>query len=157
MPRQIPSITVAVTPKIVTDFMGKLSLLLVFRNHTGVMKEIPRSVKNQENRELFFIFLFFYFFIFLFFYFFTFFIFLFFYFFIFLFFYFFIFLFFYFFIFLFFYFFYNLVFVVKVQETAWSASYGVNKTINNPTSRFTPSWEKSNPSKPEPILPPRST
>ena len=64
------------------------------------------------------------------------------------------FIFFYFFIFL---FFYHHVFVVKVQETAWSASYGVNKTINNPTTRFTPSWEKSNPSNPAPILPPRST
>jgi len=36
-----------------------------------------------------------------------------------------------------------------VQETAWSANYGVNKTVNNPTTRFTPSWEKSNPSNPE--------
>jgi len=57
----------------------------------------------------------------------------------------------------FFFFFFYHVFVVKVQETAWSASYGVNKTINNPTTRFTPSWEKSNRSKPEPTLPPRST
>jgi len=53
-------------------------------------------------------------------------------------------------------FFYH-VFVVKVQETAWSASYGVNKTLIPTTTRFTPSWEKSNPSNPEPILPPRST
>jgi len=60
-----------------------------------------------------------------------------------------------FFIFLFFIFYH--VFVVKVQETAWSASYGVNKTITNPTTRYTPSWEKSNPSNPEPIPPPRST
>jgi len=56
-----------------------------------------------------------------------------------------------------FFFFFDHVFVVKVQETAWSASYGVNKTINNPTTRITPSWEKSNPSKPEHILPPHST
>ena len=56
-----------------------------------------------------------------------------------------------------FFIFYYYVFVVKVQETAWSASCGVNKTITNPTTRFTPSWEKSNPSNPEPILPPRST
>jgi len=55
------------------------------------------------------------------------------------------------------FFFYHHVFVVKVQETAWSTSYGVNKTINNPTTSFTPSLEKSNPSNPEPILPPRST
>ena len=61
------------------------------------------------------------------------------------------------FFFFFFFFFLSHVFVVKVQETAWSASYGVNKTITNPTTRFTPSWEKSNPSNPEPILPPRST
>jgi len=31
------------------------------------------------------------------------------------------------------------------------------KPVNNPTTRFTPSWEKSNPSSPEPILPPNST
>ena len=31
------------------------------------------------------------------------------------------------------------------------------KPVNNPTTRFTPSWEKSNPSKPEPILLPYST
>jgi len=59
--------------------------------------------------------------------------------------------------FFFFFFFYNHVFVVKVQETAWSASYGVKKTINNPTTRFTPSWEKSNPSNPEPTRRPHST
>jgi len=53
-----------------------------------------------------------------------------------------------------FFIFYNHVFVVKVQETAWSASYSVNKTINNPTTCFTPLSEKSNPSKPEPIPPP---
>jgi len=58
---------------------------------------------------------------------------------------------------LFYFIFFIQVFVVKVQETAWSASYGVNKTINNPTTRFTPSWEKSNPSNPAPIPPPRST
>jgi len=61
------------------------------------------------------------------------------------------------FIFLFFYFFYNHVFVVKVQETAWSASYGVNKTLIPTPARFTPSWEKSNPSNPEHTLPPSST
>jgi len=49
------------------------------------------------------------------------------------------------------------VFVVKVQEPVWSASYDVNKTINNHTTSFTPSWEKSNSPKPEPILSPRST
>jgi len=38
----------------------------------------------------------------------------------------------------FFSFFYHHVFVVKVQETTWSASYGVNKTINNLMTRFTP-------------------
>jgi len=62
-----------------------------------------------------------------------------------------------FFSFFFFLFFFYHVFVVKVQETAWSASYGVNKTVIPTTTRFTPSWEKSNPSNPEPILPPRST
>jgi len=55
------------------------------------------------------------------------------------------------------FFFYNHVFVVKVQETAWSASYGVNKTLIPTTARFTPSWEKSNPSNPEHTLPPSST
>ena len=59
-----------------------------------------------------------------------------------------------FFFFSFFLFFYYHVFVVKVQETAWSATYGVNKTINNPMTCFTPSSEKSNTSKPEPIPPP---
>jgi len=49
------------------------------------------------------------------------------------------------------------VFVVKVQETAWSASYGVNKTLIPTPARFTPSWEKSNPSNPEHTLPPTST
>jgi len=56
-----------------------------------------------------------------------------------------------------FFFFYSHVFVVKVQETAWSASYGVNKTLIPTTARFTPSWEKSNPSNPVLILPPHST
>jgi len=51
----------------------------------------------------------------------------------------------------------SIVFIVKVQETAWSASYGVNKTLIPTTTRFTPSWEKSNPSNPEPIPPPCST
>jgi len=55
------------------------------------------------------------------------------------------------------FFFYNHVFVVKVQETAWSASYDVNKTINNLTTRFTPSWEKSTPSNPKHTTPPNST
>ena len=54
-------------------------------------------------------------------------------------------------------FFYHHVFVVKVQETAWSASYGVNKTIKNPTTRFTPASEKSNPRNPEHTPPPPST
>jgi len=57
----------------------------------------------------------------------------------------------------FFFFFFNNVFVVKVQETAWSASYGVNKTVIPTTARFTPSWEKSNPSNSEYTLPPSST
>jgi len=57
----------------------------------------------------------------------------------------------------FFLFFLNHAFVVKVQETAWSASYGVTKTLIPTTTRFTPSWEKSNPSNPEPDLPPDST
>jgi len=57
----------------------------------------------------------------------------------------------------FFFFFYNHVFIVKVQETAWSASYGVNKTVIPTTARITPSWEKSNPSNPEHTLPPNST
>jgi len=65
---------------------------------------------------------------------------LFFYFFIFLFFYFFIFLFFYFFIFLFFYFlfFYIMYSLFIVQETVWSASHGMNQTVNNPTTCITP-------------------
>jgi len=58
---------------------------------------------------------------------------------------------------LFLFYFYNYVFVVKGQETGWSASYGVNKTINNPTTGFTPSWEKSNHSKQENARPPNST
>jgi len=53
--------------------------------------------------------------------------------------------------------FYIHVFVVKVQETAWSASYGVNKTSIPTRVRFNPSWEKSNPPNPEHILPPGST
>ena len=57
----------------------------------------------------------------------------------------------------FFFFFLSHLFVVKVQETEWSASYGVNKTLNPTTARFTPSWEKSNPSKPEHTPPPSST
>ena len=60
-------------------------------------------------------------------------------------------------LFYFFYFFYNHVFVVKVQETAWSASYGVNKTLIPTTARLTPSWEKSNPPRPEHTPPPNST
>ena len=60
--------------------------------------------------------------------------------------------------FIFFYFvFVNNVFVVKVQETVWSAGYGVNKTVIPTTTRFTPSWEKSNSSEPEHTLPPNST
>ena len=31
------------------------------------------------------------------------------------------------------------VFIVKVQETAWSAGNDINKTINNPTTGFTTS------------------
>jgi len=62
-----------------------------------------------------------------------------------------------FFFFFFFFFFYNHVFVVKVQETAWSKSYAVNKTLIPTTARFTPSWEKSNSSNPEHTLPPTST
>jgi len=46
------------------------------------------------------------------------------------------------------YIFLNYVFIVKVQETAGSASYGVNKTINNPTAHFTLSWEKLKPLSP---------
>jgi len=55
------------------------------------------------------------------------------------------------------FYFFIYVFVVKVQETAWSASYGVNKTIIPTTARFTPLWEKSNLSNREQALPPRST
>jgi len=66
-------------------------------------------------------------------------------------------LFFFFFFFFFFFSFFYHVFVVKVQETAWSASYGVNKTISNRTTRFTPAWEKSIPPQPEPTPPPNST
>jgi len=62
-----------------------------------------------------------------------------------------------FFSFFFFFFFLSNVFVVKVQETAWSASYRVNKTLIPTTARFTPSREKSNPSRPEHIPPPSST
>jgi len=51
----------------------------------------------------------------------------------------------------------DIVFVVKVEETGWSASYGVNKTISNPMTGFTTSWEKSNPLNPEHISPPHST
>jgi len=61
------------------------------------------------------------------------------------------------FFFLFFSFFFYYVFVVKVQETAWSASDGVNKTLIQTTARFTPSWEKSNSAYPEHTLPPSST
>ena len=39
--------------------------------------------------------------------------------------------------FFFFLFFLYYVFVVKVQEPVWSASYDVNKTINNHTTSFT--------------------
>jgi len=49
------------------------------------------------------------------------------------------------------------VFVVKVQETAWSTSYGVNKTLIPTTTRYTPSWEKSDPANPQPTPPPCST
>jgi len=59
--------------------------------------------------------------------------------------------------FFFFFFFLSHVFVVKVQETAWSASYGVNKTLIPTPARFTPSWEKSNPPRPEHTPPPNST
>jgi len=55
---------------------------------------------------------------------------------------------------LFFVFFYNHVFIVQVQETMWSASYDMNKTIHNSLTCFTTSWKKSNPTKPENVLPP---
>jgi len=57
----------------------------------------------------------------------------------------------------FFFFFIIMYSLFIVQETVSSASYGVNKTVNNPTTRFTPSWEKSNPSNPERTPPPNST
>ena len=55
-------------------------------------------------------------------------------------------------------FFINIMYsLIKVQETVWSTSYDRNKTCKQSNDRFTPSWEKSNPSSPEPTLPPNST
>jgi len=64
-----------------------------------------------------------------------------------------------FFFFSFFSFFLYHVFVVKVQETARSGSYGVNKTLMPTTARFTPTWENPTPrtqSTPSPLVAPKT-